>query len=208
MRLLKTICLTIVLSTSSAHSQEEKSSDSAVVVITKYGIGVKAGFNFATVSKGNLDNAPDARASIYVGANYEVPIIPDVFSVQPEVIYSQQGFEKRYTINGTRHKSVYKVNYLSVPVLARYYVVRGFSLEAGPQFSYKVNQKFNRDETDTEILTMNDANTTEFGFVAGLTFQFESGFFVNGRYYRSFKEIIPNSDAKNVVVQVGLGFKF
>jgi len=208
MKLLKTICLTIVLFASPARAQEEKSSDSAVVVITKYGIGVKVGFNFATISEGDLANAADSRASFYIGANYEVPIIPDVFSVQPEVIYSQQGFEKRYTIDGTRHKSIYKLNYFSIPILARYYVVRGFSLEAGPQFSYKVNENFDRDKTDTEQLTLNSTNDIDIGFVAGLTFQFESGFFVNGRYNRGFKEIFEDSDVKNVVIQMGVGYKF
>lgn len=208
MKFFKTICLTLAFSSATLYSQEEKSSDSTEIVITKLGIGVKAGFNFATVSKGDLQKAPDARTSIYIGVHYEIPIIEDVFSVQPELIYSQQGFEKRYETEGGRKKSIYKVDYVSVPIIARYYVVRGFSLEAGPQISYKVADKFERDVSDAEAVTLNDANDLDFGIIAGLTFQFESGFFINGRYNRSFSEIIEDTKSKNTVIQMGVGYKF
>lgn len=187
---------------------QEKPSDSTQVEITKIGLAIKAGFNFATVSQGDLKNAPDARTSIYVGASYEFPIIEDVFSIQPEVIYSQQGFEKRYTIASARYKSKYKVDYITIPVLARYYIVRGFSFDAGPQVSLRVNDAFERGETDSEAAFLQKANTFDFGIAAGISFQFDSGIFINGRYNRGFREIIEDSKVQNVVIQFGLGYKF
>lgn len=208
MKFFNAIYLTIAFSYTASYCQQEKASDSSEVVITKLGIGVKAGFNFSTVSQGNLKAAPDARTSIYIGVHYEIPVIEDVISIQPELLYSQQGFEKRYTSSGERQKSMYKVNYISVPILARYYVIRGFSLEAGPKLSYKLNQKFDRAETDTELLTLNDANDLDFGFVAGISFEFDNGFFINGRFNSSFTEIFERSEAKNTVTQFGVGYKF
>jgi len=208
MKFFKTICFTLALSSATLYSQEEKSSDSTEVVITKLGIGVIAGFNFATVSKGDLNRAPDARTGIYIGVHYEIPIIEDVFSIQPELIYSQQGFEKRYETDEGRKKSIYKIDYINVPIIGRYYVVRGFSLEAGPQISFKMSEQFKRDITDTEELTLNEAKNIDFGIIAGLTFQFESGFFINGRYNRGFSEIITQSKSKNTVIQLGVGYKF
>lgn len=208
MKILKIISVSILLFTAECFSQVEKKADSSKVEITKLGIGVKAGFNFATVSRGNLDISPDARTGFYLGINYEYPIIKDVFSIQPEMLFSQQGFEKRYTVSGERQKSIYKVDYLNIPILARYYVVRGFSFEAGPQFGYKVSEEFDRNETDSEIDSLTNANDFDFSFAAGITFQFDEGLFINGRYNRSFNEIIDGSSAKNIVIQLGLGFKF
>ena len=211
MKLSKNIFTFLILMSATLSAQEyekPQTPDSSVVKITKLGIGVKAGLNFATVSKGDLKNAPDARSSFYFGVNYEIPIIKDVFSVQPELIYSRQGFEKKYNFLEERHTSRYKVDYISVPIIARYYVVRGFSLEAGPQFSYKVGSHFDRDESDSELEVLSKPNDIDFGFILGLTFQFESGFFVSGRYNRGFMEIIDNSDAKNTVIQLGVGYKF
>lgn len=211
MSLLKILCTSLVLISSSLQAQEFEESqipDSSDVKITKIGIGIKAGLNFATVSQGNLKKAPDARSGFYIGIIYELPIIDDVFSVQPEILYSQQGFEKKYTYLGERHTSSYKVDYINIPIVARYYVVRGFSLEVGPQFSYKLNENINKEETDTEFTDSNEINDFDFGIIAGLTFQFESGFFVSGRYNRSFTEIIKESKAKNTVIQLGIGYKF
>ena len=208
MKFFNAIYLTIALSHTASYGQEEKISDSSKVVITKLGIGVKAGFNFSTVSQGDLKKAPDARTSFYVGASYEFPIIEDLLSIQPEIIYSQQGFEKREMISEERFKSIYKVNYITVPVLARYYIVRGFSLDAGPQFSLRVQDDFRISENDAESSLLQQTNCFDFGLSGGLSFQFESGIFINGRYTRGFREIIEGSNAKNTVIQFGIGYKF
>lgn len=211
MKLSKIICINLLLISTNFYSQEfdkSKKPDSTTVEITKYGIGVKAGFNFATISRGNLSQPPDARSSFYFGFNYEIPIIEQVFSVQPELIYTRQGFEKRYVTPDNRHTSIYKVDYISIPLVARYYVVRGFSLEAGPQVSFKIGEKFDRDQTDLEPINPDDVNNFDYGFILGLSFEFESGFFVNGRYNRSFNEIIDGLNAKNTVIQLGVGYKF
>ena len=208
MKFFNAIYLTIALSHTASYGQDEKVSDSSKVVITKLGIGVKAGFNFSTVSQGDLKKAPDARTSFYVGASYEFPIIEDLLSIQPEIIYSQQGFEKREMISEERFKSIYKVNYITVPVLARYYIVRGFSLDAGPQFSLRVQDDFRISENDAESSLLQQTNCFDFGLSGGLSFQFESGIFINGRYTRGFREIIEGSKAKNTVIQFGMGYKF
>ena len=96
-----------------------------------------------------------------------------------------------------------------IPVLARYYFVRGFSFDVGPEFSFRLNDDFKRDEnTDSETEFLTKSNPFDMGFSAGLSFQFQSGLFINGRYNRGFVEIIENSKAKNTVIQFGLGYKF
>lgn len=175
----------------------------------KLGFGIKGGMNYATVTKGKLDEAPDARTSFYVGAIAEIPIIDDSFSIQPEVLYSRQGFERNYSLLGEDYKAEYQIDYINVPVLAKLYIVKGFSVEAGPQFGFKINEKIDLDTAnDEEGNNLDEINDFDMSLAAGITFKFDSGLFVNGRYNHSFNEIIKNLDAKNSVMQFGIGYKF
>ncbi|MBS9463248.1 PorT family protein [Flagellimonas sp. 389] len=87
------------------------------------GLGVERGFDFSDIS-GDIAGDTGPLTRYHFGAVAEVPI-SDKFSLQPEVLYSGQG----YTLNDDR----VDLDYLSVPLLGKYYVAKGLSLEAGPQ---------------------------------------------------------------------------
>jgi len=102
--------------------------------------GVKGGINSSTFSGdgfGDFDN-PDSRTSFNLGLLAEIPV-SDKFSVQPEVLYSGQGYDivSRDNANDVE----YQLDYINVPVLAKYYLVDGLSLEAGPQIGFLVNSE-------------------------------------------------------------------
>lgn len=208
MKLLKIISTNVLLLVGiillSAEAQAQ-SDDS----FNKPGFGVKAGMNYATITKGDFNEGPDARTSFYAGATAEIPLIDNSFSIQPEVIYSRQGFERNYTLLGSDYKAEYQLDYINIPVLAKLYIVKGFSIEAGPQFGFKINEKIDLDTNDGEEGNdLDEVNNFDMSFAAGLTFQFDGGLFINGRYNHSFNEVIKDSDAKNLVIQFGLGYKF
>jgi len=186
---------------------QEKTEEEADVVFNSFSIAVKGGFNFATATKGMGSSPPDARASIYVGGVVEVPIVENIFSLQGEAIYSGQGFERNYSYLGEKHQTLYKLDYINVPIFGKYYLLKGFSLEAGPQFSFLVNHKIQNslDQLEREKEEINDF---EIGIAAGITFQFDSGLFINGRYNHGFQDIFDNYNGKNTVIQFGVGYKF
>ncbi len=63
--------------------------------------GAKAGLNLASVSGDNTDEI-DGRTAFHVGAIAEIAI-SDVFSVQPELLYSAQGLTyKEECLNGLK----------------------------------------------------------------------------------------------------------
>lgn len=177
--------------------------------INETGFGIKGGANFSTITKGDFDEGPDSRTSFYVGAFAEIPLIDGQLSLQPEVLYSRQGFDRNYSFLGTDYKGEYQLDYINVPVLAKLYIVGGLSVEAGPQFGFKVNEKVDlntgNDEPGTDFDEVEDF---DFSMAAGLSYQFTNGLSINGRYTHGFTEVIKDSDAKNSVFQVGLGFKF
>lgn len=206
MKLLKIISTNVLLIAGTAtYAQSTQSSGS----FNEAGFGVKAGLNYSTVTKGDFDEGPDARTSFYVGAIAEIPLIDDSFSIQPEVIYSRQGFERNYSFLGTDYTAEYQLDYINVPILAKLYIVKGFSVEAGPQFGFKISEKVDLDNGDGNAgEDLDEVNDFDMSLAAGLTFQFDGGLFINGRYNHSFNEVIKDTDAKNSVFQVGLGFKF
>ena len=74
--------------------------------------GVKAGANFAKLDGDGIDG--DNLTSFHVGALLEVNVFEN-FSVQPEVLYSSQGTK-------IEDEDI-KLDYLSVPVLAKFYLI-------------------------------------------------------------------------------------
>ena len=106
-------------------------------------IGLRAGANYSNLA-GNINNQDtyNNKFGFLGGVIVNVPVTSDgFFSVQPEVLYSQKGFENKPTeysvlgIPGTMQKREGSVNYnyLDVPVLLK---VRasGLVFEAGPQY--------------------------------------------------------------------------
>lgn len=171
--------------------------------------GVKGGVNFATVTGDDFDS-PDSRTSFHVGLLAEFPL-SDMFSIQAEALYSGQGFESDVDggIIGGDGKVEYQLDYINVPVLAKVYVVEGLSLEAGPQFSFKVNEEIDSDPNDDPgDLDLDEAESFDFGLAGGLTFQTNMGLFATGRYTIGLTDIIQDVDAKNAVFQLGMGYKF
>ncbi|MFD2603198.1 MULTISPECIES: porin family protein [Flavobacterium] len=171
--------------------------------------GVKGGVNFATVTGDDFDS-PDSRTSFHVGALVELPL-NEMISIQGEALYSGQGFKTDIPggLLGGDEKVEYQLDYINVPVLVKAYVFQGLSLEAGPQFSFKVNEEFDSDaDADSGDFDVNEAKDFEFGLAAGITFQTQMGLFASGRYNLGLTDIFENSDAKNSVFQIGVGYKF
>ncbi len=172
--------------------------------------GVKGGVNFANVTGDGFDDR-SSRTSFHVGAVAEFPV-QEIFSIQVEALYSGQGFE--YDFRGASgDKAEYQLDYINVPVLAKFYLSDMISLEVGPQFSFVVNEEFDSrpldDAGDIDLTgTPLEAETFDFGAAAGITFQTNSGIFATARYNHGFTDIIKDVDVQNSVFQIGVGYKF
>lgn len=208
MKLFKLFTLSaVMLGTVAVSNAQEENNDRM-----KSSIGVKGGVNFSTVTGGDGFESPKSRTAFHVGVVGEMPIA-EILSIQAEVLYSAQGFE--YDFEGPTGDEVqFQLDYLSVPVLAKVYVVDGLSIEVGPTFNFVVNEEIDSrpgaDEGDIDIdeTSMMEANSFDVGVAAGLTFQTDMGIFATGRYTYGLTEIYEDSGLKNSVFQLGLGYKF
>ena len=100
--------------------------------------GAKAGLNLANMSGDVEDNS--MKVAFHLGGMAEIKI-SETFAVQPELLYSAQGAKFS---DGTL-----SLNYLALPVMAKYAVSENFSLEAGPQFGYLLSAKA-KDESNED----------------------------------------------------------
>lgn len=194
----KVILLVTAFISISAFSQEETKSNSG----GKFGI--KGGLNYSTVTQGKFEDGLDPRTSFYLGFMGEIPIAEKVIYIQPEMIYSRQGFENNYSLLGTSYSEEYQIDYINLPVLLKLYAGNTIAFELGPQFGLKINEKIVNNNSEIE---RNDINSFDTALAGGLSLNFDE-FFLSARYTYSFNEIIENSDSKNSVIQIGAGFKF
>ena len=176
--------------------------------------GAKGGVNFATVGGDDFDD-PDARTSFHIGGFVEVPLT-DKFSLQPEVYYSGQGYDIQSNDNADDIE--FQLDYINVPVLAKYYFVDGFYGEVGPQIGFNINSEIdsNPDGDSGDINFNSDAiNTIDFGVVGGLGYKLNNGLFFNARYNLGLSYVFSSEDlggfdidARNRVFMIGAGFAF
>ncbi len=174
--------------------------------------GPKAGVNFANIS--GLDNS-EMKTGFHVGAVAEIKF-NEKFSIQPEVVYSAQG--TKFTSNNAEVK--WNNDYINIPIMAKYYVVNGFSVEAGPQvgFLMKAEQEGTYMGYTGTADVKDNYKSVDFGVNFGLAYDLPQGFFVNARYNLGLSKVgedytIGNvtykaEDHKNNVIQVGIGYKF
>ncbi|NMH28097.1 porin family protein [Flavobacterium silvaticum] len=210
MKSLKIFAATLLLTGTTAFAQEKVDN----TLSRKPTFGVKGGVNFATVTGGDFDS-PDSRTSFHAGALAEFPLA-DIFSLQVEALYSGQGYKADFS-GSDGDKAEFQLDYINVPVLAKFYIVKGLSIEAGPQFSFLVHEEFdfnpNSGNGDIDLNNTDlDAENFEFGVAGGLTFQTEFGLFASGRYNYGFTEIFRKTegldDIHNSVFQISVGYKF
>lgn len=191
------LLLTSFISVTAFSQEEVKKTNEAK-------FGIKGGLNYSTVTKGEFSEGLDPRTSFYLGFVSEIPLVEKVVAIQPEMLYSRQGFESNFTFLGTNYKDEYQIDYINIPVLLKLYAGSTISFEVGPQFGLKINEKIVRNNSEIEN---NDIESFDTAFAGGISLNFEE-FFLSTRYTYSLNEIITDSNSKNSVFQFGLGFRF
>ncbi|MCI2230263.1 PorT family protein [Polaribacter sp. MSW13] len=163
-------------------------------------LGLKLGMNIASVNGHNANNL-DSRTGFVIGATAEVSLT-EKFSIQPELLYSAQGAQQRDNFK-------YDLNYISLPIMAKYYIAKGFTVEAGPQFSFLIkDQLVPIDQYSGTGVQNTDAENFDLAANFGLGYQSKSGIFFQTRYNLGLVAISENPDIKNGVFQITLGFQF
>lgn len=175
-----------------------------------FDFGVRGGVNFSNITTSDDLDAPNSRTSFYAGLVAELPL-QERFSLQGEVFYSSQGYERTIPLLGNdKIDFKLKADYIQVPILAKFYVVKGLSIAVGPQFGFKVNEKIDYGTSGNGAVNPVDLNTFDFQGTGGLEYKLDNGLFIQGRYSYGFSDLISNSHHSHhtSVFSAGLGYMF
>jgi hypothetical protein len=164
--------------------------------------GFKVGANFANFV-GDVENNA-IKPSFHVGGVAEIQIT-DVFSVQPEILFSMQGYQDK-------DDSLIKYNYhyVNVPLMVKYFVGENVSIDAGPQVGLLLYSKRSNGHEDLDDLK-DASNSFDYGMNLGASYEMNNGIFMSARYYYGLANVLNTDDnlkANNTVIQISLGYKF
>ncbi|WP_337967170.1 porin family protein [uncultured Flavobacterium sp.] len=168
--------------------------------------GVKGGLNLTTFAGGNYWDA-GSLVGFQVGGFAEIKVI-ERLAIQPEVLFSTQGAK---IDGGSFGDFDDKLNYINVPVLAKFFITKQFTVEAGPQLGFLVSAK--QDGHDIK----DSFKSVDTGFNFGAGYNFTDNVSVNLRYTVGLSNIADyNTDTadeyfdspKNSVLALTLGYKF
>ena len=196
--------------------------------------GLRAGANYSNLS-GNIKNEDtyNNKVGFLGGVMLNVPLLADdLLSIQPEILYSQKGFENKLTefssvLGKQKREGNVNYNYIDVPLLLKFKAL-GFVAEAGPQYSYLLSSNNETKTTTTptvgsptvsETKDKNDVsglNRNELGYLAGVGYEATNGLSLNLRYTGAFSDFVKsdnstyfNGDLKNArhsAFQLSLGY--
>lgn len=175
--------------------------------VGSFNLQPKIGLNIANLTD---YNDADSRVGLVVGAEGEYQAT-DIFSISAGVLYSQQGAKHKYTALNQTVKNTTRVDYINVPIMANVYVVKGLAVKLGIQPGFKVNSEaktaVNTVVGSGDKVTDIEAKSVDFTIPVGLSYEY-ANFQLDARYNWGLSKVFENSDPKNSVFQITLGYKF
>lgn len=153
----------------------------------------KVGMNVARYT--NYDGA-GARIGLVAGAELEWQYAKQ-FSIAAGVLYSMEG------ANNNDYGLKIKCNYINIPIVANFYVIKGFAVKAGIQPAFNVSAKL----TDEDYsYTLDEVKTFDLSIPVGVSYEFKN-FVIDARYNIGLTNIVEFENIKNSVFQFTAGYK-
>jgi hypothetical protein len=123
-------------------------------------IGVKAGANLSNVYDAQGDDfRADAKLGLAVGAFLTLPITK-YFGVQPEILFSQKGYQGSGSILGSEYSYIRSTNYIDVPIFVAIRTSQYLTILFGPQYSFLLSENYTF-ESDFVDVTQNEQTGNE-----------------------------------------------
>ena len=196
---MKKIILTVVLVFTFGFVNAQEKEDMS--------FGAKGGLNISSITNADQDGVnSNSLVGFHIGFFGEF-MISDEFAIQPELLYSTQGVKLEFEGD----KGDLKLDYINIPVMAKYYVADAFSLELGPQIGFLVSAKAKSGGDSVDVKDDTKSIDVSLGF--GANYNFAEKFMLGARYNlgltRVQEDLFPGeSESKNSVFQISVGYKF
>ena len=199
MKKFTTLCLSLLLS-ATTFAQTEPGT---------FSLQPKVGINVSNIISSDGDNGAKAGLVFGAEANYQ---LNKLLSFSLGTIYSQQGTKQ--SLNGA--DVTMKLDYINVPILINFHVVKGLALKVGVQPGFLINDKaiVERNGVSVEFgIEKQYSNVKlqnfDFSIPIGVSYEF-SNVMLDARYCPGLVKIFsdaPSSD-RHIVFQFTAGYKF
>jgi long-subunit fatty acid transport protein len=157
--------------------------------------GIKAGVNFAELFGEDAIPESDRKMGYSLGAYASYKITKDL-KIQPEVIWSVQG-------EVSEKKGRYDISYINIPIMFKW-VNQKFYTELGPQLGL---QTINSSKSVPDEIRLENFETFDFSFNAGLGYQVNEDLSIGLRYSQGLTNLVQGRDLKNSVIYLGLAYR-
>lgn len=182
----------------------------AQINFSEFEYGVRAGANVADLRTDR--SGMNVRATYNLGFMAEAKI-NERWSLSPEIIYSRQGEVDRGVVDGVRFDNTLILDYISLPILGKYYLVDGLAIETGPQIAYLIRADQSLNSTVNSELFNVSSNYTNFDLLynLGLSYKTDWGFYLGLRYSHGLINVmkVPSTTTnsqRHAIYQFNFGF--
>ncbi|MGN0222125.1 MAG: porin family protein [Prevotella sp.] len=209
-------------------------SASAQSEVGTFSLQPKIGFNVSFLTNAGKSSLPvylgkpmegsrDVKLGFVAGVEGEYQITP-MISVAAGLLYSMQGtkWEDLESIYADDYRAMSKdrmvnLSYLNIPIVANFYVFKGFALKAGVQAGFLLDSKGKETVYDNDekrevegSYDIEGIKKFDLSIPLGASYEFNN-VVIDARYNLGLTKVCPgeeNKSSKNSVVQVTVGYKF
>ena len=198
-----------------------------------------AGISIANLSSNNMDNYYHNQVGLTAGLEVEYAVSNQT-GISLGAIYSQQGSEidgstdLRYTdangqfhLEDSKYEGHLRANYINLPLMVNYYVVKGLAIKAGIQVGLRCDDRLKADQLFVSSIylpsspslpevwsrTINETDackSIDFGIPVGLSYEYKN-VTLDARYYFGLTKIDNSHELENIrnrTFSVTFGYRF
>lgn len=184
-------------------------------------IGIKAGLNFANVTKASSIN--NSSSSGFHAGIFIAPSSKKIIGSRTELIFSQQGYNYKTNTNTGK----VNLDYIMLPQFMTINITKYFQIQLGGQMAYLLNAKVDSSNGESSSTsgskTLALYNRFDYGYGGGVEVHPVSGLLIGARVNISLGSLLPDSSSyssggspsfipkvniKNNVFQLYIGWRF
>lgn len=205
----------LLLSTIYVNAQSPVSNSGKITTT----VGLKIGGNLSNLYVNEVSDE-NAKLGVHAGIFAKIPVAK-MFSIQPELLYSQKGSQLEYNNLFAQGRASYNLHYIELPVMAVINLGNNFNIQGGLYTAYLAGVTVKNKGTSTSAYdfekTINKDNfkSFDFGLAGGFGFdgdkvgfgaRYSYGLEKIGRERTVFGQPYSFNNAKNAVLQLYITF--
>jgi len=191
-KILMIAVMAVCCLTASAQKMRHSAGQITIQPLIGFSVGTFRGEYTTGTVTGN-----EARVGLSIGAEAEYYTSTDWLSLSAALKYEQLGWEWKGA------KTV-KLDYINIPVMANFYVAKGFALKVGLQPGFKVNASYDGND-------LNKIKSFNLAIPLGLSYEFKNGITLDLRGGYSLTRVDDFDDNDKWYTDGGsltIGYKF